>query len=86
METFQKRVPRGREGLGQHERLAEQTAAHLINGSCRYPIDVIKHTQASKEVMYGVTGIAGLLERSLDDEAACLIGRRRAADVMVALD
>ena len=86
---LQKRVPRRREALGQYERLADRTAAHLINGSRRYPIDVIEHTQAGKDVMFGVNGvtrIAGLVERTLDDEVTCLIGRRRAADVMVALD
>ena len=34
----------------------------------------------------GVTRIAGLMQRSLDDEVACPIGRRRTTDVMVAFD
>src|SRR6516165_102592 len=87
--TFQKRVPRRREALGQYERLADWAAAHFINYSRRYPIDVIKHTQAGKDAIFGVNGVvrnAGLVRRSLDDEAACLIGRRRATDVMVVLD
>ena len=88
-EPFAQRVPRGIKIIRQRERPFERAAAHFVKRAGRNPFDGIEHAGAGQRIMLGIAGIvriAGLVQRSLDEEIAGFVARCRAADRVGAFD
>jgi hypothetical protein len=81
-----KRLPRGFEMIGHQERPIERAAAGLVKRAGRNPFHRVDHARARQDVVLGIArimGIAGFVQRALDEEIAGLVARRCAADELL---
>ena len=75
--------------IGQCERLHEWTAAHFVEFVGRNPLDRIAHASAIEDIVLRVgrpARVAGLVQRSLDEQIADLVARCGAADRVTPLN
>ncbi len=88
-EAFGQRAPRRVEIVGHHERPIERTAAHLVEYAGWNPLDRIDDAGVRQRIMLGVARIvriAGLVQRTFDEQVSGFVARRRTADGIAALD